>query len=430
MHKNGECTVEAILYFNKAVNLKEPLGSITLIQPTSAISPLKKAIASACGDMLLFTSLDNIIVDIENTMLQQASNTQYASVAAPFTTNTVENLIGIRKLQKIPYLVVEKRFASINADKLLQPRDIVLEADRKLSLVRLVPVACKFPDYLIGKLFFIRPYHTIIRRRWQLLIQSVKAKHRARIAEKLRRQIPPVVYSPDIPVFIICRDRVEPLKELVEWCEKEGLNNIILIDNNSTYPPLLKYYSQTKHEVIRLNANIGHTAPWDAGIIDIYAKNKPFIVTDPDVIPAPESHGAIRLFCQLLNDHPERTKAGFGLKIDDLPDSYDLKDMVIAWESPFWVTLVEENVYDAEIDTTFALYRQNTPYTLGPGLRTGGSFVARHEAWYVDSRHVSPELKYYREHANKDVSTWGVGISDVSQTYVSHKLTSRDVSSK
>ena len=47
-----------------------------------------------------------------------------------------------------------------------------------------------------------------------------------------------------IPVYIICRDRVTPLKELVSWLEKTGEADIHLIDNDSTYPQLLEYYSQ------------------------------------------------------------------------------------------------------------------------------------------------------------------------------------------
>lgn len=42
-------------------------------------------------------------------------------------------------------------------------------------------------------------------------------------------------------MFVLCRDRVEPLRELVDWLELAGLERIVLIDNDSAYEPLLAY---------------------------------------------------------------------------------------------------------------------------------------------------------------------------------------------
>ena len=221
--------------------------------------------------------------------------------------------------------------------------------------------------------------------------------------------------------FIICRDRLLPLKKLVTWLEDEGLRNIYFIDNASTYEPLLEYLSTTPYTAIRLNVNAGHTAPWSEGIVQLYAAGKPFIVTDPDVIPSRDSHGAVKFFAELLNRHLERRKVGFGLRIDNLPDHYELKDHVISWEEQFWVSEVEDNVFDAEIDTTFALYRPHTPYVMGPGLRTGGKYVAEHEPWYIDSNNIPTEAKYYRDHADKTVGSWGMTSDDVSHVYVKNK---------
>ena len=47
----------------------------------------------------------------------------------------------------------------------------------------------------------------------------------------------------NIPVFIICRDMVTPLGDLVAWLERNGHQRLILVDNASTYPPLVEYYA-------------------------------------------------------------------------------------------------------------------------------------------------------------------------------------------
>lgn len=413
-----ETSCEFVVYFSEPSKLRSELSIIFVHSQSPHFSSFQKSIVSANGSRLLFTTMRNLLVVDFTPAIQQAVNSADFLVAAPVQQSKVLSLVGIRVFTDVPYFITSKSFATRNNQLLTRPSTAVRLADRSLSLALLEPLSISFPDKLIGRLIILRPYLTIFKHKFKIAQKKVQDRFEARRAEKLRLQVLPVQYSSNIPVFIICRDRFEPLKKLVEWCEDEGLDNIYLIDNDSSYPPLLAYYQQTKHEVIKLNANVGHTSPWEAGIIQVYASGQPFIVTDPDVIPAAESHGAVRLFCKLLSAHPERTKVGFGLKIDDLPDSYALKSHVVAWEKQFWVSEVEPEVFDAEIDTTFALYRQNTPYTLGPSLRTGGKFVAQHEPWYADSSHLSEELKFYRQHANKIIGSWGATDNDINPTYV------------
>lgn len=217
------------------------------------------------------------------------------------------------------------------------------------------------------------------------------------------------------PVFINCRDRAEPLKKLLSWLKHEGMKDIILIDNNSTNPELLEIYQSAKYEVVRLNYNSGHISLWNNRIIKLFPHNQRFIYTDPDIIPAESAHGAIVKFNSLLDKYPEIKKIGFGLKIDDLPNSYHLKKDVISWEKKFWeqkLEGLEEDVFKAPIDTTFALYRESTPYLHEPALRTGGKLVAKHEPWYTDSNNPSDDLIYYLERADRASNSWGASMKD------------------
>ena len=124
----------------------------------------------------------------------------------------------------------------------------------------------------------------------------------------------------DVPVFVNCRDRVSSLRLLVSWLERAGHERIHLVDNDSTYEPLLEYYETTPHTVVRLGANCGHLAPWTMGVIEHHARG-PYVVTDPDVVPTEECPpDAVARLLELLDRHPGHVKAGLGLVIDDLPD--------------------------------------------------------------------------------------------------------------
>ena len=46
----------------------------------------------------------------------------------------------------------------------------------------------------------------------------------------------------NIPIVILNRDRLYPLQEQVNVLQKKGYTNITIIDNQSTYQPLLDWY--------------------------------------------------------------------------------------------------------------------------------------------------------------------------------------------
>jgi hypothetical protein len=171
----------------------------------------------------------------------------------------------------------------------------------------------------------------------------------------------------------------------------------------------LEYYEQTPHTVVRLNENLGHTALWKTDILDRYAKRVDYYVyTDPDVVPVEECPpDALALFSELLERYPTFLKAGFGLRIDDLPDHYEFKEEVVLWERQFWQHRLEPGVFVAPIDTTFAVYRGNITHpTIGDAIRTGYPYLARHTPWYLDSGSLSQEERYYRRYAREGVTHW------------------------
>lgn len=208
-----------------------------------------------------------------------------------------------------------------------------------------------------------------------------------------------------IPIIINNRNRLSFLKTLIHSLESRGYTNIYIIDNASSYPPLLNYYeNECVYKVYRLNQNLGHLALWKSGIIKQFRKDY-FVYTDPDVIPDEDCPADfMAVFLSVMKKYPFIEKVGFALKIDDLPDYFDKKQKVIDWEQQFWKRKIEDNppLYKAAIDTTFALYR---PYYLlggnlhSPHIRVGEPYVAKHLPWYNDSAHLSKEDIYYIQHS-------------------------------
>lgn len=211
------------------------------------------------------------------------------------------------------------------------------------------------------------------------------------------------------PIFIVCRDRLTPLMQLLAWLEKAGQKKIFLIDNDSAYPPLLQFYQTCPHRVIRVHENKGHLVAWDSGIVRSFAPDEPYVVTDPDIVPSEDCPlNALDHFRKILERRPEIKRVGFGLRIDDLPDRYQHKERVQSWERSFWTEVIEPGLFVAPIDTTFALYRARWGRSLCPSdaARTNAPYWARHTAWYADSAHPTEEDAFYSRRANPAVATW------------------------
>lgn len=229
-------------------------------------------------------------------------------------------------------------------------------------------------------------------------------------------ELPMFTYSDsdikNTPIFINSRDRVDPLKIQLDWLNKTGFKKIAIIDNDSTYSELIDLFDTTNSQVIALGRNGMHRAPWESFGVRFMSEGKPYIVTDPDILPAESTaKSTITKLYTTLKEYPAYNKAGVALKIDDIPEHYQMKSSVIDWESRFWNDSIklEDDIYAADVDTTFALYKPNTWWFLSPSVRVAGKYAMQHEPWYQDLENPTNDMMYYRARASNEVSTWTKG---------------------
>ena len=220
------------------------------------------------------------------------------------------------------------------------------------------------------------------------------------------------------PIYIISYNRLDYLSQTIEWLEKNGYTNIVIIDNKSTYKPLLDYYKTCKFKIAFMKKNWGHNVFYKAPRFFIKSRFTFHILTDPDLLPVDECPSDfVEVFTRVMMTYPDVSKVGFSLKINDLPDEYYLKDEVLRWESKFYSCPIDNELfscklYNANIDTTFAV---NSPLFLRPfrnkykGIRTGFPYQARHLPWYNIS--LSDEERNYIKTIRKDVSNWNGNIT-------------------
>lgn len=195
--------------------------------------------------------------------------------------------------------------------------------------------------------------------------------------------------------FIINYNRLTPLKAMVEYLKTIPEINPIIIDNNSTYEPLIEYYKSKPCELELLSLNWGCCAFWQTNLMDKYeAKNGNYIITDSDLDISQVPTDFMGVLREGLNRY-NVDKCGFSLRLDDLPKN-TYTDGVKAREKANWGDCIdnEKKYVQTGIDTTFALYKSQIHSF--SAVRTMPPYCARHLGWYYESAEQLPDdEKYY-----------------------------------
>jgi hypothetical protein len=202
------------------------------------------------------------------------------------------------------------------------------------------------------------------------------------------------------PIVLTNMNRYTSCKKMVEDLFRLNPSaRITIIDNASTYPPLLKWYDEIKNDVLVVRHS-GNHGPWvfiTSGYIHTI-KDKWFIYSDADLelnANMPYNWQEIMVDYSLKYNR----KASLALRVSDIPDHYEFKDVITNHQSVCWNPTEEKDVYLAITDMTFSMDHDNQHRY--ESIRLSGNFEARHVPWYIDFNNLDEEERYYLEHINR-----------------------------
>jgi glycosyltransferase involved in cell wall biosynthesis len=225
------------------------------------------------------------------------------------------------------------------------------------------------------------------------------------------------------PIVINSFNQVTYLRNMVNQLFSRECYNIMIIDQSSTYAPLLDYLKEIESKVVvlRLSENLGPHWFFTSG----FALKKPryFVYTDPDIYFNKEMpHDFL---CELisLSEHLDAVKIGLALDISSESDIINARlniggevYTILAWEAQFWrspLNLAKHEMYRAAVDTTFALYDRNVAdqylkefynskrygcMSTFSSYRIAGSYTATHMPWMRGNPLPPEEQAYYISH--------------------------------
>lgn len=227
----------------------------------------------------------------------------------------------------------------------------------------------------------------------------------------------------EVPVIINSFNQPTYLRTMMEQLASLDCGEIIILDQASTYPPLLDYLKEIERTVtvIRLRENNGPHWLFTSGL----SRSLPeyFVYTDPDIVFPPDMPRGVIADLIRAARFLDATKVGLAL---DISRPAEMKRATIniggadytldQWEKQFWdhpVALGELQLFRAPVDTTFALYNRARFDPLArtfhsrhvfdcmdtPGsYRLAGRYTSVHMPWMLEDPIPHEELDHYIAH--------------------------------
>lgn len=208
-----------------------------------------------------------------------------------------------------------------------------------------------------------------------------------------------------IPIYITTRDYGSAAVAMVRRLQQIPLARPIIVDNASTWPPWLEWLDRAPCEVIRNTENLGPRAGL-ARMEETAGDAEFYVITDADLDIDQAPLDVLDVLRSALDQFPAIGKVGLSIEIEDIPESYANRRLVVDNENPYWVELVKHagrRYWRSLIDCTFAMLRRGEPYTAyGPALRVDRPYTARHLPWYITPANETPEYRYFLEHCPRN----------------------------
>lgn len=230
--------------------------------------------------------------------------------------------------------------------------------------------------------------------------------------------------SDEIPVIVISFNNGIYVRNMVEQLQGFGVVPII-IDNCSTdvatQNTVHEFEREGKAHIAFAGKNFGHLAAFLEPIYPLLPEV--FAYTDPDLQLNPDLPKDFLHELARLTEHFHVYKAGFALQLlegeevvsaklmrsNSTPVKYEKTYSVREWESQFWrkpLSYKNLEVWAADIDTTFAVYRKSNYYgDFYDAIRVSGNYGAVHLPWFPKRDLFSEQSRSAYSRGNIS-STW------------------------
>ncbi len=218
-------------------------------------------------------------------------------------------------------------------------------------------------------------------------------------------------------IFIMNWNWLEWTKKQAEFFTNCG-HTVIIVDNCSTYPPLLEWYKTCPYKVISTNGvelSTYNRFIWEMNLPDIHTSDNYYAVTDSDL----GFEGIPKDFCEALVSDIERSegilKSGLSIRIEDLPVN-EYANRYREAEKNNWSHQDAHGFYGIPVDTTFAVYSKDRCKNLDSMWRPSGDpvpesfldnsyfyrshrspepYTVQHLPWYMDIDNLTQEQQYH-----------------------------------
>ena len=206
-----------------------------------------------------------------------------------------------------------------------------------------------------------------------------------------------------IPVFIIAFNNFTYVRDMVNQLLKHT-SNIYIIDNCSSFKPLLEYYEQIKDNIniVVMDQNYGHLV-YKHPTIQALIPGDFYCITDPDL--KFNKNLPVDFIEQLVTISKKHNAFKLGLALDITTDIRNdvlhFGKSIKEWESPSWIDKINDDSYElyfAGVDTTFCVINR-AHLTQDVYIRVAGDFTAVHRPWltYWKDELSTDELETYKK---------------------------------
>jgi len=286
-------------------------------------------------------------------------------------------------------------------------------------------------DILTLLLFQAARFHPSVLETWSPSVGSALQGYWIEPTADVQDRINRAVWYKQTPIIVINRDRMY-VRRFVIQMHAMGYFNIYILDNWSTYKPLLAFYRTGAAWVCMLKHNFGSRVLWEAGPRMYWSKTQSFesyidtnylvyVYADGDcVFTADTPHYWLYTFYRLMVAY-NVAKVGPSLLYDDIPSTYparqdvwDFMGMTANKRNSRKRPTTSKDVFYTWIDTTLALYSKKIQQLRSlpdaflwgdmPGwehLEVGGRCSIRHLPWYEDPFWDPPDVVHYERHRRK-----------------------------